>query len=146
MKTANKVIIITSIIIGLLAIIFSLTKNKIENPEKVKIIKYENGFTIEKEIEITSQPELKKIQNEIEKVNLVTEKESVQLDIIRNIEIQYNDSIIIGIQEEEKVYCWYQDKEKNISRLAYLSDELYDFVIKKLKEWGRSHEKRGSTK
>lgn len=134
MKTANKVIIITSIIIGLLAIIFSLTKNKIENPEKVKIIKYENGFTIEKEIEITSQPELKKIQNEIEKVNLVTEKESVQLDIIRNIEIQYNDSIIIGIQEEEKVYCWYQDKEKNISRLAYLSDELYDFVIKKLKE------------
>ena len=133
MKTANKVIIITSIIIGLLAIIFSLTKNKIENPEKVKIIKYENGFTIEKEIEITSQPELKKIQNEIEKVNLVTEKESVQLDIIRNIEIQYNDSIIIGIQEGEKVYCWYQNKEKNISRLAYLPDELYDFIIKKTK-------------
>lgn len=133
MKKIEKVIIIISIIIGLLAIIFSFTKNKIENPEKVKIIKYENGFTIEKEIEISTQSELKKIQKEIEKVNLVTEKESVQLDIIRNIEIQYNDSIIIGIQEGEKVYCWYQNKEKNISRLAYLPDELYDFIIKKIK-------------
>ena len=63
---------------------------------KIEIIKYNNtGLGITNKIKVTSKKDQKKIQESIEEIKLVPEREMVDLSIMRQIEINYNLIILI---------------------------------------------------
>lgn len=128
MKKKYKLVMIVVLILIVIGIIAIFTFNQEKSSLKIEIIKYNNtGLGITNKIKVTSKKDQKKIQESIEEIKLVPEREMVDLSIMRQIEINYNDIVIIGIQEGQEYYCWYEDTNK--SGLAYLPTELYEIVM-----------------
>lgn len=128
MKKKYKLVMIVVLILIVIGIIAIFTFNQEKSSLKIEIIKYNNtGLGITNKIKVTSKKDKKKIQESIEEIKLVPEREMVDLSIMRQIEINYNDTVTIGIQEGQEYYCWYEDKNK--SGLAYLPTKLYERVM-----------------
>ena len=51
-----------------------------------------------------------------------------QLAIAQEIEIKCGEFISIGIQLEERQYCYYEDKSQNISSISKMPDGLYEWI------------------
>lgn len=156
LKTAIIIIcIIIILIIGIIAIVkFNTKKDKMDNPtsppdepitgqpleEKQSLpsitIYDENGTRI-KTIEINSDDDLKKLNTWIDLCDFFLEDEGTDKDlknisIRRDIAIKYNDSIEIYIQLGQEKYCYYVNKEKNISFVSDMFDDQYAWIEEKI--------------
>lgn len=90
------------------------------------ITKYELGTdTKRNSIELTNARDIKKMEEFIEKLKPLNNK---QLAIAQEIEIKCGDFISIGIQLEERQYCYYEDKSQNISSISKMPDGLYEWI------------------
>lgn len=133
MKKINVVLILIIIVIVLIFCIFLIKNN---NSKNIIITQYEAGTDTElKRIVINSNSEndINKLNGYIEELAPLTNSEMVDLALLKEIEIKYTNSISIGIQLGEKNYCYYINKEKNISSLSKLPKGLYEWVENKLK-------------
>lgn len=133
MKKINVVLILIIIVIVLIFCIFLIKNN---NSKNVIITQYEAGTDTElKRIVINSNSEndINKLNGYIEELAPLTNSEMVDLTLLNEIEIKYTNSISIRIQLGEKDYCYYINKEKNISSLSKLPNGLYEWVENKLK-------------
>lgn len=129
MKKKYKLAMIVVLILIVIGIIAIFKFNQEKASLKIEIIKYDTvGMKIESKTKVTSIEEQKIIQENIEEIQLVPEQEMVDLLLMRQIEINYNDIVTIGIQEGQENYCWYEDE--NQSGLAYLPKDLYEIVTK----------------
>lgn len=98
-------------------------------PEEVTIIQYKaGGFEKIKEVKIEDQSKIKKLSKYVNKLKPLSEKEMVRLALLQEIEIIYDDSISIGIQLEEESYCYYINKDENISSLSKMPSGLLKWV------------------
>ena len=90
------------------------------------ITKYELGTdTKRNSIELTNARDIKKVEEFIKKLKPINNK---QLAIAQEIEIKCGEFISIGIQLEERQYCYYEDKSQNISSISKMPDGLYEWI------------------
>ena len=130
----NRLIIISIIVIVILVITIK-TKNKFNDiSDNIVVIQYEVGTDIQlKKINIISDEDKKELSKYVRKLKPLKNNHMVNLALAREIEIEYTDSIYVGIQLEEKQYCYYIDKEKNISSLSKMPKGLYEWIEEKIK-------------
>ena len=127
--------IVLSIIIIMLSFSF-LGCDKKEKDEKkvdneIKIIQYKLGTEeIIKEISINDDDRINKLNEYLSTIEPLKPEEMVDLALAQEISIVYNDNVSVGIQKEEKVYCYYINKEKNISSLSKIPKGMYEYVLK----------------
>ena len=144
MKNKNIFLIIVLIILILIAgIIYINNSNKedgnnetynLENlPSSIKIIQYEPGRdVILKEISIDSKEDIEILSGYVRKVKKLSPNEIVNLDLLREIVIEYNEYITIGVQLGEEEYCYYTNTKENISTLSKMPKGLYEWVEEKI--------------
>lgn len=130
----NRLIIISIIVIVILVITIK-TKNKFNDiSDNIVVIQYEVGTDIQlKKINIISDEDKKELSKYVRKLKPLKNNHMVNLALAREIEIEYTDSIYVGIQLEEKQYCYYINKEKNISSLSKMPKGLYEWIEEKIK-------------
>ena len=130
----NRLIIISIIVIVILVITIK-TKNKLNDiSDNIVVIQYEVGTDIQlKKINIISDEDKKELSKYVRKLKPLKNNHMVNLALAREIEIEYTDSIYVGIQLEEKQYCYYINKEKNISSLSKMPKGLYEWIEEKIK-------------
>lgn len=126
MKLKEICLIIIAVLIVVIG--FLVIKNLYNNPNNAIIIQYdEAGFEEMKKIKLNSD-DVNKIKKEEDKF----EEEKIDLELIKDVEIIY-DNIIITIQLDEKDYCYYENQEKNISYISKMPEGLYELVEEKIK-------------
>ncbi|MBE6150787.1 MAG: hypothetical protein E7162_03090 [Firmicutes bacterium] len=134
MKKKDIFIIIGSIIataiLSLLIVPSFLDKEELFNlPNEVSVKHYEAGTdTLIKEVKVSSKEEIKELSKYVSKLKPLSEHEMVNLALLKEIEIKYNDSISIGVQLGEDSYCYYTNKDENISSLSKMPKGLVDWI------------------
>ena len=132
------VIVILVLILGVgILLKNNSSKNKTnslnQSSNNISIIQYKAGTPFElKNINIENDNDIKELSKYVEKLKPLTSSEMVDLALLKEIEIKYNDYITIGIQLEEKSYCYYTNTKENISSLSKIPKGLYEWVEKKL--------------
>ena len=132
----KKKIILTLLIV---LIIFAFTGCSKKKEEKsvsnaIKIIQYKVGTEeIIKEIEITDDESINTLNEYLAKLEPLKPEEQVDLVLAQEISVVYNDNVSVGIQKEENYYCYYINKEKDISSLSKIPSGMYEFVINLIK-------------
>ena len=86
-----------------------------------------------KKLNIDSPNDIKQLSGYVTKLKSLSAAEDVGLVLAHEIEIAYNDSILIKIQLSQKKYCIYINKDKNISYLSKMPNGLYEWVEEKIK-------------
>jgi hypothetical protein len=141
MKKNNIFIILSVVIILLLGCLFVpslLDKDKDLNdkhlPERVIIKQYEAGTSeLIKEVVIDSKDEIEELSKYVSKLKPLSEHEMVNLALLQEIEIIYDDSISIGVQLEEEGYCYYKNTNENISSLSKMPKGLINWIKDNIK-------------
>ena len=87
-----------------------------------------------KTVTATSRSDLEKLHSYIKKLKPLEGNEKVKLALLREIEIQYNDYITVGIQLEEQDYCYYSNSKTKVSGICKMSKGLYNLVTEILSE------------
>lgn len=134
MKNKSVVIVAGIVLVLLLAclVVPSLfeREEKLSNlPKEVVVTQYVPGdIEIVKEITIDNKEEIEELSNYVSKLKPLEEHEMVNLALLQEIEIIYGNSIIIGIQLDEEGYCYYENKDKNISSLSKMPFGLVKWV------------------
>ena len=124
-------LVILVFIVGLFIIGLKKEENKLA---KVNIVRYEYDTNdIAKKVKIDNKKDIKMIEDIIKDLKPLSGDEMVKLALMQDIVIEYNNNITIGIQEGIKGYCYYTNKDKNISGLARMPKGLYNWTINKLK-------------
>ena len=115
-------------------------KSKKENKEVktddkyITITQYKFGTDkIIKKIKITTKEDIKKLNNYKKELKPLEELERVAISIPQEINIKYDDNVLVGISLSEKNYCYYEHQKEKISDLSHIPKGLYDFVVNKLK-------------
>ena len=137
MKFKN-VFIIVGIILILLGIGFMIhtLMNKDEGntdisslPKEVIVKQYEAGTdNLIKEVKINDVEKIKELSNYVSKLKPLEEHEMVNLALLQEIDIIYNDSISIGFQLDNEWYCYYKNTDENISSLSHMPKGLLDWA------------------
>ena len=86
-----------------------------------------------KELVVDSNKDITSLTKYVSKIKALKKKDRVNLSLAKEVDVKFNDSISIYIQLSEKNYCYYTNKDKNISSLAKMPDGLYDWLVDKLK-------------
>ena len=86
-----------------------------------------------KELVVDSNKDITSLTKYVSKIKDLKKKDRVNLSLAKEVDVKFNDSISIYIQLSEKNYCYYTNKDKNISSLAKMPDGLYDWLVDKLK-------------
>ena len=134
MKKKDIFIIIGSIIataiLSLLMVPSFLDKEELINlPNEVSVKQYDAGTdTLIKEVKVNSKEEIKELSNYVSRLKPLSEHEMVNLALIKEIEIKYNDSISIGVQLGNDRYCYYTNKDENISSLSRMPKGLINWI------------------
>ncbi len=130
-------ILIVSIIIIICVIftVFLVIRNKSLNISgDIVITKYSlRTDKPKKKVAITSTEDINELSKYIEQLEPLSGREMVKLMLAKEVEVKYYDSISIGIQLGEKRYCYYINKDENISSLARIPDGLYEWIEEKIK-------------
>lgn len=131
----NFILIMLGIALLIGIVVFVVKKDNATNmPSEVVITQYETGkMVVLKQKIIDSDIEIKELSGYVKDLKPLKSSEMVDLAIINQIRIQYNDNIYVGIQLGEKDYCCYTNKEKNISSLSKMPNGLYEWVCEKLR-------------
>ncbi len=97
----------------------------------IKIILYKTGTEeIIKEVNITDDDDITQLNEYLSSIEPLKEEDSVNRVLAREVSVVYSDDISVGIQLSEKEYCYYINKEKDISTLAKIPSGMHDFVSK----------------
>lgn len=144
LKTAIIIICVISILIIGIIVVAQFIINS-EPFTKPALIRYDENGKIIKIIELNSDEDLDKLNTWIYLCDFYLEDEGTDEDlknisIRKDIAIKYNDSIEIYIQLEQEEYCYYINKEKNISSVSDMFDEQYAWIEEKI----GSFEKEGN--
>ena len=135
-KNTKITLVIIAIIIVLGVISFVLIKQKNNQeyvPDNVIITQYKAGSDIElKNINVYDTNDLNKLSDYIKRLSPLKDSEMIKLALLQEIVIEYGDFISVGIQLGETQYCYYTNKEENISSLSKMPNGLYEWVIEKL--------------
>lgn len=129
----NKRFILT--VIGILVVVglgvyFVMNYNPL--PEEVVISKFDIvTHNLIKEIKITDKKEIKQISKYVNQLKTLTDREMVDLGIIREIEIKYED-LTVAIQLGEKTYCSCLGTSEKCSGMSKIPAGFYDYVESKL--------------
>lgn len=108
--------------------LFATSKN-----ESITFTQYEAGSSNKiKEMQMTSSEDIKQVEQFVKQLRPLSDREMVNLALLQEVEIQYGDFISIGVQLGESQYCYYSNKNENISSLAKMPKELYEWVCEKL--------------
>lgn len=123
-------IVIVTAILSCLMVPSFLDKEEITNlPKEVSIKQYEAGTDkLIKEVTIEDKDKIEELGKYVYKLKPLSEHEMVKLALLKEIEIEYNDSISIGVQLGENSYCYYVNKDKNISSLSKMPKGLIDWI------------------
>lgn len=109
------------------------SKTNTNNNTFIKIIKYKFGKDEKiKEIKITDENDIKKLNELRKKLKPLSSKEEVDLALAKEIEIVYDDDIIVSINLSEKDYCYYINKGEDISSLSHMPNGMYEFISEKI--------------
>ena len=127
--------ILLSVLIVLLSLSIVGCSKKGEKEKSVdngiKIILYKVGTEeIIKEINVDNDDDINKLNEYLAKIEPLKEEEMVDLALAQEISIIYNDNVSVGVQKEERGYCYYINKEKEISSLSRIPEGMYDYVLK----------------
>ena len=134
-KTGKIVIIFILSVLVIFGIYKTIELMTVDTKENVKVIRYKSVYPdVHKTYKITSELEKRRIMVYVKNIKPLTDKEMVQLSLMKDIEIQYGKNITIGIQEGEKSYCYYENKKENIHKLARIPRGLYNLVMKKVND------------
>lgn len=102
-------------------------------PDSIVITQYEAGSSTQlKIIDVFAFRDIEWASIYIKKLSPLKADEMVNLELLQEIVIEYGDSISVGIQLGETQYCYYTNKEKNISSLSKMPNGLYEWVVEKL--------------
>ena len=107
------------------------------NKDKIKITKYEKGtIDVIKEKEINSKKDIKEFKKYIENMKVLDSEEMIDLALLNEIKIIYNNNIEIYIDLDSKEYCYYRNTDDKIYSLAHLPNGMINLVNKLLEEKG----------
>lgn len=130
-------IVIFVLILSVVLIKNNSSKNKTNNLNQyynnISITQYKAGTQIKlKTINIDNDNDIKELSKFVEQLKPLTDNEMVDLALLQEIKIQYNDDIIIGIQLGEKSYCDYINTKEKISSLSKIPEGLYEWIEEKI--------------
>ena len=109
------------------------TNSLSSSSNNISIIQYKTRTPFElKNINIENDNDIKELSKYVEKLKPLPASEMVDLALLKEIEIKYSDYITIGIQLEEKDYCYYTNTKENISSLSKMPKGLYEWVESKI--------------
>jgi hypothetical protein len=128
------IVILILIISGVILKNSSSTNKMNSSNNNISIIKYKAGTSFKlKKININNDEDIKELSKYVEELKPLSATEMVDLAIMKEIDIQYNDYITISIQLDEESYCYYTNTEENISSLSKMPQGLYKWVKEKIK-------------
>jgi Cft2 family RNA processing exonuclease len=134
MKKKNIIIISIVAIILIISTLLILNPFKSNSPHKVTITQYKIGKNeVIKTITIDKESDIEELEKYIKDLKPLEPHEYVDLALAQQIVIQYDDNIEIGIQLEMKGYCYYINKDENISSLSHMPKGLYNWIKDKIK-------------
>ena len=139
MKKRNKFLIIVGVIMLLTIICVAFkyinSKNDFLNytSNNTVIMQYKPGTeSLVNKINIQEEDDITELKEYIKKIKPLNDSNMVQLALLNEIEIQYNDYVSIYIQLGERDYCYYINSKENISSLAMMPKGLYEWVENKI--------------
>ncbi len=107
-------------------------KNYSPLPEEVVISKFDIvTHDLVKEVKITDNKEIKQISKYINQLKTLTDREMVNLGIVREVEIKYED-LTVAIQMGEESYCSCLGKSEKCSGMSKIPAGFYEYVKSKL--------------
>ena len=125
-------IAICLMIISVIGLYFN--RGSIISTDEAVITEYKIGSDIKiKELFVDSDKDITFLTRSVSKIKPIKKKEMVNLALAKEVEIKINESISFYIQLSEKKYCYYINRDKNISSLAKMPDGFYDWIVDKLK-------------
>lgn len=102
-----------------------------DNDNLIRVIQYKIGTEeIIKEIKIEDADQINEFNEYLAKIEPLKMEEQVDLALAQEISIVYNDNVSVNIQKGQKGYCYYVNKENNVSSLSKIPEGMYDFVEK----------------
>lgn len=132
----RRTILLFGIAVGLMIIsVIGLYFNRdnIISTDEAIITEYKIGSDTKiKELVVDSNKDITSLTNYVSKIKALKKKDRVNLSLAKEVDVKFNDSISIYIQLSEKNYCYYTNKDKDISSLAKMPDGLYDWLVDKL--------------
>ena len=133
----RRTILLFDIAVGLMIIsvigLYFNRDNNISTDEAV-ITEYKIGSDTKiKELVVDSNKDITSLTKYVSKIKTLKKKDRDNLSLAKEVGVKFNDSISIYIQLSEKNYCYYTNKDKDISSLAKMPDGLYDWLVDKLK-------------
>lgn len=133
----RRTILLFGIAVGLMIIsvigLYFNRDNNISTDEAV-ITEYKIGSDTKiKELVVDSNKDITSLTKYVSKIKTLKKKDRDNLSLAKEVGVKFNDSISIYIQLSEKNYCYYTNKDKDISSLAKMPDGLYDWLVDKLK-------------
>lgn len=133
----RRTILLLGIAVGLMIIsVIGLYFNRgsVISTDEAVITEYKIGSDIKiKELVVDSNKDITTLTKYVSKIKPLKKKEMVNLALAKEVEIKFNESISFYIQLSEKKYCYYTNKDKDISSLAKMPDGFYDWLVDKLK-------------
>lgn len=133
----RRTILLFGIAVGLMIIsVIGLYFNRdnIISTDEAIITEYKIGSDTKiKELVVDSNKDITSLTKYVSKIKALKKKDRVNLSLAKEVDVKFNDSISIYIQLSEKNYCYYTNKDKDISSLAKMPDGLYDWLVDKLK-------------
>ena len=133
----RRTILLFDIAVGLMIIsVIGLYFNRDNNisTEEAVITEYKIGSDTKiKELVVDSNKDITSLTKYVSKIKTLKKKDRDNLSLAKEVGVKFNDSISIYIQLSEKNYCYYTNKDKDISSLAKMPDGLYDWLVDKLK-------------
>lgn len=133
----RRTILLFGIAVGLMIIsVIGLYFNRdnIISTDEAVITEYKIGSDTKiKELVVDSNKDITSLTKYVSKIKTLKKKDRDNLSLAKEVGVKFNDSISIYIQLSEKNYCYYTNKDKDISSLAKMPDGLYDWLVDKLK-------------
>lgn len=133
----RRTILLFGIAVGLMIIsVIGLYFNRVNiiSTDEAIITEYKIGSDTKiKELVVDSNKDITSLTKYVSKIKALKKKDRVNLSLAKEVDVKFNDSISIYIQLSEKNYCYYTNKDKDISSLAKMPDGLYDWLVDKLK-------------
>ncbi len=127
-------IIVPILLVIVVGIILVFTRDYNSNLNTITLIQYKPGEDeIIKKVDITNKDKINEISKYVDNLKPLTEDEMVNLMLYREIVIEYDHNITVGINIGQENYCDYINKAEGINSLSKLPKELYDLVINELK-------------
>lgn len=97
--------------------------------DNVLVKKYDvSGLDIIKSIKVTNDKKISDLKAYTNKIKILSSDRAIDLVLLRDIEINLNENIIISIQLSEPSYIYYENESQNISGLAEMPDGLLEWL------------------